>query len=160
MTIPTPIYRSPWTAEEDAELRRLVTVTPALSYTQIAVQIGRKRNACIGRAHRLALPDRHEFCKSGLPAKSGPKPGMKRRSPVSPAGALTGTKLAAIRLTRSKRAARIAWAGVRTVLADSSDGCRWPCGDHPFVFCAEPVEKGLPYCAGHARIAYRSRSAA
>lgn len=33
--------------------------------------------------------------------------------------------------------------------------CRWPFGDGPFVFCGETVHPGLPYCLGHARIAYR-----
>lgn len=41
--------------------------------------------------------------------------------------------------------------------------CRWPSG-HPgtaaFRFCRAEVEPGRPYCAGHCRRAYASRSAA
>ena len=39
-----------------------------------------------------------------------------------------------------------------------AQSCRWPIGRpgaEDFGFCGAPVE-GLPYCAGHARLAYRS----
>ncbi len=35
------------------------------------------------------------------------------------------------------------------------DGCRWPSGDGPFLFCDCPQFPGLPYCADHATLAYR-----
>jgi GcrA cell cycle regulator len=37
--------------------------------------------------------------------------------------------------------------------------CRWPIsnpGAEDFCFCGNEPVKGLPYCLGHARIAYRS----
>ena len=37
--------------------------------------------------------------------------------------------------------------------------CRWPIsspGAKDFGFCGNEPVKGLPYCLGHARIAYRS----
>lgn len=34
-------------------------------------------------------------------------------------------------------------------------GCRWPCGDSPFLFCNETVRQGSPYCGGHHALAYR-----
>lgn len=36
--------------------------------------------------------------------------------------------------------------------------CRWPCGDPgkaDFFFCGGAAIAGLPYCAGHARVAYQ-----
>lgn len=152
MTAPTPVYRSAWTPDEDAELRRLHALTPVLSYTQIAAHIGRKRNACIGRAHRLDLPDRSEMKNHGRPAaKSGPKPGGTRRGPVSHAR-LFNAKIKREAVSSGPRL-------VRTVLADGSDGCLWPSGERPFVFCGCQVMKGLPYCEGHARLAYKPRTA-
>jgi GcrA cell cycle regulator len=38
--------------------------------------------------------------------------------------------------------------------------CRWPIskpGAAEFCFCGNEPVKGLPYCLGHARIAYRSQ---
>jgi GcrA cell cycle regulator len=41
----------------------------------------------------------------------------------------------------------------------SQGKCRWPIsnpGAEDFCFCGNEPVKGLPYCLGHARIAYRS----
>lgn len=157
MTAPIPVPGSPWSTEEDTELRRLHALVPALSYTQIAAHIGRKRNACIGRSHRLKLPDRSAFRSHGRPAaKSGPKPGGTRRGPVSP-NRLFNAKLRrdAPRAPHATKSPRLA----RVVLADGSDGCRWPTGDNPFVFCAAVVDKDQVYCGEHCRLAYRPRRA-
>lgn len=162
MTALTPGYGTPWSAEEDTELRRLHALVPALSYTQIAAHIGRKRNACIGRSHRLDLPDRsafrsHNRLAGGSAAhKSGPKPGGTRRGPVSPSrlfnAGLRQPPAPGLSAAKSPRL-------VRVVLADGSDGCRWPTGDNPFVFCAAVVDKDQVYCGEHCRLAYRPRRA-
>lgn len=39
-------------------------------------------------------------------------------------------------------------------VADHKDGCRWPIGDGPFLFCNEAVSSGH-YCATHAQVAHR-----
>lgn len=142
-----------WTAEEVIELRRLHALTPVLSYTQIAAKIGRKRNACIGKAHRLELPDRSEMKNHGRPVKASTSVVKRRRGPVSP------TRLVAAARQRIM-AKRPGPRPVRLVLADGSDGCRWPTGDHPFVFCAAEVMKGQAYCGEHCRLAYKPRRAA
>ena len=46
-----------------------------------------------------------------------------------------------------------------TLLELSQGNCRWPIsspGADDFCFCGNKPVKGLPYCLGHARIAYRS----
>jgi GcrA cell cycle regulator len=46
-----------------------------------------------------------------------------------------------------------------TLLELSGGKCRWPIsnpGAEDFCFCGNEPVKGLPYCVGHARIAYRS----
>src|SRR5256885_4267152 len=46
-----------------------------------------------------------------------------------------------------------------TLLELSHGKCRWPIsnpGAEDFCFCGNEPVKGLPYCLGHARIAYRS----
>ena len=45
-----------------------------------------------------------------------------------------------------------------TLLERSQGRCRWPIsnpGAEDFCFCGNEPVKGLPYCLGHARIAYR-----
>jgi GcrA cell cycle regulator len=46
-----------------------------------------------------------------------------------------------------------------TLLELSQGKCRWPIsnpGAEDFCFCGNEPAEGLPYCLGHARIAYRS----
>jgi GcrA cell cycle regulator len=43
----------------------------------------------------------------------------------------------------------------------SEQRCRWPIsspGAEDFRFCGSTPFQGLPYCAGHARLAYRPGS--
>jgi GcrA cell cycle regulator len=50
------------------------------------------------------------------------------------------------------------WRGC-TLFELSQGKCRWPIsnpGAEDFCFCGNEPVKGLPYCLGHARIAYRS----
>ena len=141
-----------WTSEEIAELRRLhAQRDPALSFTQIAAKLGRKRSACIGKAHRLKLPDRSEMRNHGRPVKASTTVAWRRRGPVSPA------RLEAAARQREAYRLRTEPSAPRPVLLDGSDGCRWPCGDHPFVFCAAVVVRGQVYCGEHCRLAYRPR---
>jgi GcrA cell cycle regulator len=45
-----------------------------------------------------------------------------------------------------------------SLLELTNQTCRWPISnatDVEFWFCGNEPVKGLPYCAGHARIAYR-----
>ena len=141
-----------WSAEEIAELTRLhAQRDPALSFTQIAAKLGRKRSACIGKAHRLKLPDRTAMKNHGRPrAEPSTTVTWRRRGPVSP------VRLAAAQRQRAN-AVRSEPAPVHVVLLDGSDGCRWPCGDHPFVFCAAVVVRGQVYCGEHCRLAYRPK---
>jgi hypothetical protein len=35
------------------------------------------------------------------------------------------------------------------------DGCRWPIGDHPILFCnSVVVERTNPYCDKHSKLSY------
>jgi GcrA cell cycle regulator len=43
----------------------------------------------------------------------------------------------------------------------SAEKCRWPIstpGAEDFCFCGNTPIEGLPYCAGHTRLAYRPGS--
>jgi GcrA cell cycle regulator len=38
-----------------------------------------------------------------------------------------------------------------------SNGCRWPYGDGPHVFCGHPQHSGNSYCLAHARLSWRDK---
>jgi len=39
------------------------------------------------------------------------------------------------------------------------DGCRWPIGDHPTLFCNAVTDRGQKqqYCATHSKLSYSAR---
>jgi GcrA cell cycle regulator len=48
-----------------------------------------------------------------------------------------------------------------SLLELSEERCRWPIsspGEKDFCFCGNRPLEGLPYCAGHSRLAYRTGS--
>jgi GcrA cell cycle regulator len=98
-----------------------------LSCGQTAREIGVTRNAVIGKMNRLGL--------------SRPKDVIGRQ-------------------LEQRRAAIPIYNGRGCTLLELSQGkCRWPIsnpGAQDFCFCGNEPVKGLPYCPGHARIAYRS----
>ena len=136
-----------WTAERIELLRSLFA--SGFSSREIALEIGVSRNAVIGKISRLKLNtgDRRRF-----EGKGDPK--VRRR----------GSQQSVVRALRAK--AHSAAEGMPipnghrcSLLELTKETCRWPTSnatDVEFWYCGnEPVE-GLPYCAGHARIAYRS----
>ena len=45
---------------------------------------------------------------------------------------------------------------LRKALSELGDkDCRFPFGDGPYTFCAQPTAPGLPYCVDHCRVAYQ-----
>jgi GcrA cell cycle regulator len=154
-----------WTSERIELLKRYQHA--GLSCSQIAREIGVTRNAVIGKMNRLGL--------------SRPKDVIGRQLEQRRAARLAHPKTP--RTWRPKRPRLnifaqhemlvAAFPGPQppaevmpidngrgcTLLELSQEKCRWPISDpgaEDFCFCGnEPVE-GLPYCMGHARIAYRS----
>jgi GcrA cell cycle regulator len=144
-----------WTPERVEQLK--VHVSAGLSCAQIAREIGVTRNAVIGKINRLGL--------SGLKPPSAPKPKVpKDRSPrylalrqifrvVRPQGDPAAEPPPLVDeapfMTSEQRC---------SLLELSPVNCRWPINDPGaanFAFCGLATVPGLPYCTGHARLAYR-----
>ena len=153
-----------WTPERVEQLRTYVAT--GLSCSEIAAEIGVTRNAVIGKIHRLGLaPGRpasgtvsgsaHEH----VPRARHPRPSSQRQllrlifadraSPDRTTNA-NPTNVAATASVESTRPC--------SLLELAACNCRWPVSNASataFVFCGNDAVRGLAYCAGHARMAYR-----
>jgi len=144
-----------WTPERVERLRSCVVT--GLTCSQIAAQIGVSRNAVIGKLHRLGL-------------SSGRPPGGAARS--------CPPRAARPRAPSQRRLLRLMWqngapaAGGNASVANVDSAqpcsfldldrgkCRWPlevsgAGSGDLTFCGNAAPDSIPYCAGHARMAYR-----
>jgi GcrA cell cycle regulator len=146
-----------WTSERVEQLKGCFGA--GLTCSQIAAEIGVSRNAVIGKMNRLGL--------------SRPKVVLAREPQPKRAGwrARIGTR----NVTRLFNQHRIlmelppepqGWTAPTSIhdgrgcsLLELSPGkCRWPIsepGDAQFCYCGHAAIEGLPYCVGHARMAYR-----
>ena len=139
-----------WTPDMLSAFRRLYQQKPELPFPVIAARmseafgIALTTNACIGKAHRLGLPQR------GL--RTGP------RKPYNP-----GTKKEKVKMIKVRVNApvpppveieRPGWAAGGLTIYETREGdCKWPLGPTfarpPFVYCGEPSLLGRPYCKTH-----------
>jgi GcrA cell cycle regulator len=144
-----------WTADRIAHLKRLFD--EGLTCSQIAREIDVTRNAVIGKLSRLGL--------------NRPKNDIGYRRPPTPRSVPTRQVQGEVKLLRMmhaemEAAARsmhdadepISDAKRCSLLELNSESCRWPLGrpgTDDFAFCGNAPVEGLPYCPGHARLAYR-----
>jgi GcrA cell cycle regulator len=142
-----------WTDERVELLKRRFEA--GLSCRQIADDIGVSRNAVIGKLSRLNLtrentgdarrPVRKAAAKGHRPG-NGPR--LRYRVSLGP-------------YAEPQPAADdepIQNGHCCSLLELSDARCRWPIstpGADDFCFCGNPPVEGLPYCAGHTRLAYR-----
>lgn len=142
-----------WTDERIALLRNHFEA--GLSCREIAAQIGVTRNAVIGKLARLNL--RRESNQDGS--------GAPRRRKSRKKGELRGSPRQQYRLLQALYAdpqpsmtEPIHNERCCSLLELDEQRCRWPIsspGQSDFRFCGNVPIGGLPYCPGHARIAYR-----
>ncbi len=146
-----------WTDERIATLRTLFE--RGCTCREMAYEIGVSRNAVIGKLARLNLTR----------GRSPRAPRAERRSgaaPQRPRGARPLQILLKAHIERGDAAALssvieaipIPQGPGCSLLELGDDKCRWPIGDANAVdilFCGNKPLGGLPYCAGHARMAYR-----
>jgi GcrA cell cycle regulator len=144
-----------WTDERIALLKSRFEA--GLSCREIAADIGVSRNAVIGKLSRLNLTREKTCDEPSLPRKNGPK---GRRGKTAPR--LQHQMLRAIYARPQQLAEEPIHDGRQCSLFDlSEERCRWPIntpGDEDFCFCGNRPVDGLPYCAGHSRLAYRLNS--
>jgi GcrA cell cycle regulator len=126
-----------------------------LSCREIAAHIGVSRNAVIGKISRLNLTRD----KSGVrgPARKEAASGLRPRANAR----LRHQILRAFPPAETEPAAeepQIHNGHCCSLFELSKEKCRWPIstpGAADFCFCGNTPLEGLPYCAGHSRLAYR-----
>jgi GcrA cell cycle regulator len=145
-----PALPPTWTTERVELLKSCFE--EGLTCREIADRIGVSRNAVIGKLSRLSL-------KREKPA-SAPTRERTARDP---------RRRATLKLRRQiLRMAPLDYAEIAeqpihnghccSLFELSEQTCRWPIstpGAADFCFCGNPPLSGLPYCAGHSRLAYR-----
>jgi GcrA cell cycle regulator len=147
-----------WNPERVAQLRSFVGA--GLTCSQIAAEIGVTRNAVIGKIHRLGLGPGRPAAASGRacpprtrrPRLSSQRQMLRLISADAP-DAADGAALHVGSVDSTQRC---------SLLELAHGKCRWPIGDQghsgamDFMFCGNEAAAGFSYCAGHARMAYRS----
>jgi GcrA cell cycle regulator len=142
-----------WTDERIALLRSHFEA--GLSCRQIAADIGVSRNAVIGKLSRLNLT-RGRMVGERQAARKGAAKG--RREKASPR--LQYQILKAVFATSQQVIEEVAIDDEHrcSLLELSERRCRWPIntpGHEDFCFCGSQPVDGMPYCAGHSRLAYQ-----
>jgi GcrA cell cycle regulator len=146
--------KSTWTAERVELLKSHFGA--GFSCSEIAREIGVSRNAVIGKIFRLKLSRPKHVRAGSLQRERGPTVRRPR---------LFGQRRILMALYANPPAPaeeEPIHNGHRCSLLElSQEKCRWPVsnpGAADFWFCGNEPVKGLPYCAGHARIAYQPAS--
>ena len=145
-----------WTADRVELLKSRFEA--GLSCREIAGDIGVSRNAVIGKLSRLNLT-REKSGDAQRPARKAAAKG--RRAGTLPR--LHRQMLLAL-YAEPEPAANdqpIHNEHCCSLLELSEERCRWPIstpGAEDFCFCGNTPLEGLPYCAGHTRLAYRPGS--
>ena len=145
-----------WT---DERLERLKNRFEAgLTCREIADDIGVSRNAVIGKLSRLNLTREKNGDARRPTEKHAPK--GRRRPKAGPR--LQYQMLKALYGEPQPAADEPIHNGhCCSLLELSEQSCRWPIstpGAADFCFCGNTPLEGLPYCAGHTRLAYRPGS--
>jgi GcrA cell cycle regulator len=148
-----PANERTWTTERVELLKSRFEA--GLSCREIAGDIGVSRNAVIGKLSRLHLTSE----KSGDAPRStrkdaarGPRPKTVPRLQYQMLKALYGEPADDAPIHNGHCCSLLELTGER---------CRWPIGipgQKDFCFCGNMPVEGLPYCAGHSRLAYRPGS--
>jgi len=151
-----PANERTWTAERLELLK--TSFEAGLSCRQIADDIGVSRNAVIGKLSRLNLTREEEGHLRRPPRKRAPKEARART------GARLQHQILEALYGEPQPAADdepIHNGHCCSLLELNEERCRWPIstpGAADFCFCGNTPLAGLPYCAGHTRLAYRPGS--
>src|ERR1700758_1454857 len=145
-----------WTDERLALLKS--GFEAGLSCREIAASIGVSRNAVIGKISRLNLTRDKVGVRGPARKVTDNRPRMKahptlRQFLLRPVSASEPEPIEEIDTIHNGHAC--------SLFELTKERCRWPIstpGAADFCFCGNTPLNGMPYCAGHSRMAYRVSS--
>jgi GcrA cell cycle regulator len=144
-----------WTSERVELLKSHFAA--GLSCREIANDIGVSRNAVIGKLSRLNLT-REKAVEARRSARKEIAKGNRPRSEPRAQYQMLRKLYAEVHPAADEP---IHSEHRCSLLELSAEKCRWPInnpGTEDFCFCGNTPIEGLPYCAGHSRLAYRPGS--
>lgn len=136
-----------WTAEDDALLTKMHAKN--MSFGEMAEQLGRTKNSCVGRAHRLRLPMREHAIKGRIKIETKAKPIAAEHCMVSRKKP---------KVEQSFQQQDMGFAEKPKPDPGSRHLCQWIFGDpreNPDDRCGKPVRPGTPWCEYHFIRVYR-----
>ena len=152
--------RSTWTDEDDAKLRELLE--QGLSYFEVSEALGRTRNACIGRGHRIGIMTKTD--PAIIDAKrarwSRKKPERQKKEPLAEALVIPFPLTVTTTEPRYEQplANETAFGQPKSINGLSQNHCRWPVHrsltSDRWLFCAANRREKSSYCAEHHLLAY------
>ncbi len=141
-----------WTTERVELLK--IHFAAGLSCREIANEIGVSRNAVIGKLSRLNLTrEKTVKMRRDNSGRSRPKSVPRLQYRMLRKLFNEAEPVEAEQTIHSERHC--------SLLELSEERCRWPIsspGEKDFCFCGNRPLEGLPYCAGHSRLAYQPAS--
>jgi GcrA cell cycle regulator len=148
-----------WSEQQLTDLPRLWA--DGLPSAEIGRRIGKSKNAILGKAHRLGLPDRPSPIPLSSPTRyragSKSKVVVIKRAPkvtlpsLAAPRAATPPKLTVVRPVMQAPPPK----PPTPMPSRYRDNCCWVLGDNkPWRYCDAPAVDGKPYCADHAKAAY------
>jgi len=151
-----------WTTERIRQLKQHFQA--GLTCREIAAEIGVSRNAVIGKISRLALArENGGEMRRVLHSSSASNGGSRPSAAARPVPKLRRRILRAIQNAPQSTVIEDETGTEHscTLFELDKERCRWPIstpGAADFCFCGSKPVEGLPYCAGHSRMAYRVAS--
>lgn len=155
LALPALVHRAdPWTAAKIDRLRELWA--EGLSAAAIGRELKMSKNAIVGKAHRLGLPDRPSPIRRGVTPSAKPPRVTGPTLPPLPSAVLKPARTPATRATpKPAPAPRPAFQTSVTYPREMT--CQYPFGEpghEGFRFCGAPREDKRPYCAQHVAFCY------
>jgi GcrA cell cycle regulator len=145
----------PWSADDENTLCRMWA--DGYSASEIGVVVGRSRNSCIGKVHRLGLSERSPHAKRKAARVNRPQaPRPLRIASVKPLIAYSRPKKVKLEVPLMEKP-----VSLNVQLMELKPGrmeCRWIEGEPTSGMCGHVVAPGRSYCPFHAAIAYLPRT--
>jgi GcrA cell cycle regulator len=154
-----PANAPTWT-EERLELLK-THFAAGLTCREIAGEIGVSRNAVIGKLSRLNLTRDGSDEPRRAPRKDAARGPRPKSAPGTVSRLRQRIQLAFCERQPTADGPPILSEHSCSLLELSEQSCRWPIstpGAADICFCGNTPLDGLPYCAGHTRLAYRPGS--